>query len=64
MRISLNTVLNKIIWLLTVFLFVTFLVFDTYTWGRYAFFGVSVLIVLLSAVIHGGVIRFRHLYFM
>lgn len=59
MRISLKSVLNKIIWLLTIFLLVSFLIFETYTWGRYAFFGASILAVALSAIAYGGVLRIR-----
>lgn len=54
-----GNILEKIIWVLTTFLFVSFLVFETYTWGRYAFFAVSVLILLLSAVEYGGRIQLR-----
>lgn len=59
MKVSVNSVLEKCIWVLTVFLFSSFLIFDTYTWGKYAFFLASVLVVLLSAVIHDGVVRIR-----
>lgn len=44
---------------LTIFLFVSFLLFETYTWGRYSFFLVSALILFLSAIKHGGKIRIR-----
>ncbi len=54
MKLSLNGICNKLIWLLTVFLFVSFLIFETYSWGRYAFLGASVLILLLSAAANRG----------
>lgn len=59
MKISVNSLIEKCIWLLTLFLFSSFLIFDTYTWGKYAFFVASALVMLLSAVIHEGVIRIR-----
>ena len=59
MKISVSSLLEKLIWLLTVFLFTTFLLFETKTWGKYAFFGATVLIVLMSAVIYGGILRIR-----
>lgn len=68
MKISLQSVIDKSIWLLTVFLFSTFLIFETYAWGKYAFFGATILIVLLSAVSYNGVIRLRlqpyHIFFL
>ena len=59
MKVSLNATLNKLIWLLTIFLFVSFLIFETYSWGRYAFLGVSALVIILSSIIYGGKIRVR-----
>lgn len=59
MKISVKSILEKCIWLLTVFLFATFLLFETKTWGKYAFFGATVMIVLMSAVIYDGKIRIR-----
>jgi len=50
---------EKIIWTLTVFLFVTFLVFESYPWGRYAFLGISGLILLVSAIEYGGTVQIR-----
>ncbi len=68
MRISLESVIDKIIWLLTVFLLSSFLIFETYAWGRYAFFGASILILLLSAISYGGILRIRlqpyHIFFL
>lgn len=59
MRISVKSIIEKIIWLLTVFLLSSFLIFESYTWGRYAFFGATVLIALLSAVVYDGIMRIR-----
>lgn len=68
MKISMKTVAEKLIWLLTIFLFTSFQLFNTTNWGRYAFFGASILIVLLSAVAYDGVIRIRiqayHIFFV
>lgn len=68
MKISLNNIIEKIIWLLTTFLFASFLIFDTVAWGKYAFFGASVLIVILSAISQNGILRFRvtpyHIFFL
>ena len=59
MKVSLSTVLEKCIWLLTVLLFSCFLIFDGYAWGKYVFFGASILILLMTAVIHDGMVRIR-----
>lgn len=68
MKISIQSVIDKCIWLLTVFLLSSFLIFETYTWGKYAFFAASVLIALLSAVSYNGIIRLRlqpyHIFFL
>ena len=68
MKISLNSVFEKTIWLLTVFLFSSFLIFETYTWGKYAFFAATILIVLLSAISYNGVLYIRlrpyHIFFI
>ena len=45
---------DQLIWILTVFLFVCFLVFDSYTWGKYAFLLASALIYLISILADGG----------
>lgn len=52
MKISLTKIAEKLIWVLTVFLFVSFMVFETYTWGRYAFLAASVLILVLDVLSH------------
>lgn len=59
MKISLETILQRIIWLLTLLLFITFLIFETYAWGRYVFFGGCILIALLTSAVHRGVLRIR-----
>jgi hypothetical protein len=59
MKISVSSIIDKLIWLLAVFLFSCFLIFNTYTWGRYAFFGASILIALLSVVKYNGILRLR-----
>ncbi len=41
---------DKIIWLLTLILFCSFTIFETYSWGRYVLLGVSVLIALFSII--------------
>ena len=59
MKISVKTLCEKCIWLLTVCLFSSFLIFDLSSSGRYVFFGLSILILLFSAVIHDGILRIR-----
>ena len=59
MKLSVDKLVENLIWILTVFLLVTYLVFETYTWGRYAYLGASVAILLLSAYLHKGRIRIR-----
>lgn len=52
---------------MAIFLFTSFQIFDLTVWGRYALFGVSLLIVFLSAVTYDGVLRIRiqafHIFF-
>lgn len=59
MKVSLSTIIDKVVWMMTVFLLVTFLIFQDRPWGRYAFLGVSVLIALLAAVNNGGILRVK-----
>ena len=59
MKTSLNSIIDKIIWLLTVFLLTTFLVFGGYSWGRYAFLAVAFVIMLLTAVADHGKLFIR-----
>lgn len=67
MRITLKDVAEKTIWLLAIFLFTAFQIFEGEDWGRYAFFGASILIVILSAIVYDGKIRIRiqpfHVFF-
>lgn len=67
MRISIKTIASKLIWLLVIFLFTSFQIFNLTSWGRYAFFGASVLIVILSAIVYDGKIQIRiqpyHIFF-
>jgi O-antigen ligase len=46
---NLNTA-EKLIWLLTLFLFSSFLIFETYTWGKYVVLSVTALIAILSVL--------------
>lgn len=59
MKLSVDKFVENLIWILTVFILVAYLVFETYTWGRYAYLGASVVILLLSAFLHRGRIRIR-----
>lgn len=45
---------DKLVWILTVFLVASFLLFDTYTWGKFAFLAVSVCILIISVINDGG----------
>lgn len=45
---------DRIIWVLMVFLFACFLIFETYSWGKYAFFLASALIPLIYMIANGG----------
>lgn len=49
-----STPLQNIISILTIFMFASFFLFETYTWGRFILLGVSVLILLLSAIENHG----------
>lgn len=42
--------LDKIVWLLTIFVLTTYLIFSGYSWGRYAFLAVSILIGILTTI--------------
>lgn len=59
MKLSVPKIVDKLIWFLTVFILVTYLVFEMYAWGRYAYLGASLGIMLLSAYRHMGRIRIR-----
>ena len=54
MRISPHRTTDKVIWALTVFILTSYVLFETYTWGRYAYFGASALVVLLTALGNQG----------
>ena len=59
MIITRTKILNDLIWLLTVFLVSSFLLFDQYGWGKYSFIACSVLIYALSVVRNGWRARLR-----
>lgn len=59
MKIRLHKLADNLIWILTVFILVAYLVFETYAWGRYAYLGASLAILLLSANIHRGKIAIK-----
>lgn len=57
MVISKTKALNIIQWLITVFMLSSFLLFDSYSWGKYAHILCAVLILLITGIKRGG--RFR-----
>lgn len=59
MKLSLYRTSEKLIWLLTVFILTAYIIFETYTWGRYAYFGASVAVALLCAYLNKGRITIR-----
>lgn len=59
MKLEVSDISDKFIWILTVSLFVCFLVFDTYVWGKYYFLAGSALILLLSSLQNRGKFRFE-----
>ena len=59
MHKTINYLATQMIWILTVFLLACFLIFDMYTWGKYAFLLASVLILFISVVIDRGIIHFK-----
>lgn len=50
---------ERLTWLLTVFLLTCFLVFDSYTWGKYAFLLASGLILLISVIADHGILHLK-----
>lgn len=46
--------IENLIWMLTIFVLATYLIFETYAWGRYAFFAASVAVLLLSMIVYRG----------
>lgn len=59
MDISLRQVATALIFVFTTALFVLFILFDTYTWGKYAFMGLSICIFMLGCGINNGKIGIR-----
>ena len=59
MQRTANNLAAKLTWLLTVFLLTCFLVFDSYTWGKYAFLLASGLILLISVIADHGILYFK-----
>lgn len=59
MAISLRKLAITLVFVFTTALFVFFILFDTHTWGRYAFLGLSVCIFLLGCGINHGKVTFR-----
>ena len=59
MDISLRQVATALIFVFTTALFVLFILFDTYTWGKYAFLGLSICIFMLGCGINNGKIGIR-----
>lgn len=59
MDISLRQVATALIFVFTTALFVLFILFDTYTWGKYAFIGLSICIFMLGCGINNGKIGIR-----
>ena len=59
MKLSITKAVDHLIWILTAGILTTYILFETYTWGRYVFFGESVVIVLLSAFQHRWKLKLR-----
>ena len=53
MKINLKRILENIINICTIFLFASFFIFESYTWGRFILVGVSAVIFLLYIVYKG-----------
>ena len=56
---TLRKVGNALIFVLTMALFVLFILFDTYSWGKFAFLGISAVILVLGVWMNHGKIVFR-----
>ena len=54
MRFDSSIILNKIIWGLTVILFAFFVIFNTYSWGKYAFLFICIAIIMFSMAANHG----------
>lgn len=59
MTISLRKIVASLIFGLTVLLFAIFVLFDTHTWSKYAFLGLSICIFMLGCGMNRGKIAFR-----
>ena len=59
MTMSLRQAAISLIFALTTAMFVFFILFDTYTWGKYAFLGLSICIFMLGCGIDKGRIRLK-----
>lgn len=59
MAITLRRIGLSFIFVFTVALFVLFVLFDTYTWGKFVFLGLTICILLLGIGINNWRIRFR-----
>lgn len=59
MRISWYRTAEALISVLTTLLFVLFVLFDTYYWGKLAFFGLSFAIFILGAAMNRGKVKLR-----
>lgn len=51
LKINFNKIEDKFIWFVTTFMFVSFYVFVTYTWGRYVLAGAAVIVFGLGVVL-------------
>ena len=50
---------NRIIWILTIIMFSSLIIFEQYTWGKYIFLGLTISIFVIDNLIHrGSKIRF------
>ena len=54
MIISTRKIMESLIFVFSVALFVLFILFDTYGWGKYVFLGLTLCIFLLGSLINGG----------
>ena len=59
MSLSLRRVATTLIFVFTTALFLFFVLFDTYTWGKYAFLGLSTCIFIIGCGINHGKISLR-----
>ena len=57
MVISTTKALNIIQWLITVFMLASFLLFDSYSWGKYSHIICALLIFLITGINRGGKLR-------